>query len=138
MKSRSFLLLAALLVGAAALWAFLPTLGAYDGANEAPFEITKAELERDHSDYWLTLTLKGDLPDRVDPEFGLVTPEGKLIRGVQADGLSLPTRFWINAKDLKQPLQLRLQGQTLQVKKNGDLPEIENQATSVFYKSTWK
>lgn len=137
MKSRPLSSLTLLLLLGLAIWAFFPLFGDYDDANDAPFEISKVELERDYSDYWLTITLKGEVPSEVGPDFGLVTPSGTLIRGVENNEGSLPTRFWINAKELKEPLQLRLQGQTIQVKRNSGLPEIESGDSRLFRKSDW-
>lgn len=137
MQNKTIYLVFLVGIVAAAVWAFLPLMSPYSDDEKADIRIVKAELERDHSYYWLTLHLKGQLPEAVGEDYGLLTPENELIRGVEAPGMPLPTRFWIHRDQLIHTLKLKLNDSMLTVKSSHGLPQVENTETKTYRSAQW-
>lgn len=137
------LTVALVLVSAFAIWSwFRPYEWKSDPA--ARFKIQQVRVIRDHSNYWVDVSLKGanhDLEKRVHLESAdgrLLEPADTGLSGEDGKGITdLWFRFWLDARDFNGPLKLRLNDGSLTVRSGSGAPVMESGESKVLNSNSW-
>lgn len=131
------------LVSAFAAWSwFRPYEWQSDPA--ARFKIKQVRVIRDHSNFWVDVSLKGanhDLEKRVHLESAdgrLLEPADTGLSGEDGKGITdLWFRFWLDARDFNGPLKLRLNDGSLTVRSGSGAPVMESGESKVLNSNSW-
>lgn len=137
------LTVALVLVSAFAAWSlFRPYEWQPDPA--ARFKIRQVRVIRDHSNYWLDVSLKGtnhDLEKRVHLESAdgrLLEPADTGLSGENGKGITdLWLRFWLDARDFNGPLKLKLNDGGLIVRSGSGVPVLESGESRILNSNSW-
>jgi hypothetical protein len=123
--------------------------GGYEKSPDpaARFRIDAVELRRDHSFFWLDLTLDraGDEDHDLQIPVRLKTAAGRSVEPANTEMTGSPERgttglrikFWLEAGDFPGPLELELNGGRLRVRTGSGVPDLENGARRKFRHNRW-
>ncbi len=136
-------------------WFFRPY--AWRPDPDAACRIEFAQLRRDRDYHWLDLRLEVTEPGRfrIDENLALLTasareikPAGLTLEGAGSADLdpgapalaateALALRFWMEPGDFDGPLQLRINGASLHVRRGSEAPSLEDGETEIHRTCRW-
>ena len=141
-----FLWLALLLSSLFALWTWFRPFQ-WNADPEARFRVVGVHVARDQSYYWVTAHLKvtpGKTHDMQKPVYLLtaggdrIEPADTTFGGTEGTGTTeIWLKFWLEARQVSDPLRLRLNDGTLSLKAKPGVPEMNEFQSKHFTSHHW-
>ena len=145
-RFRILLLVALCLFAGFAAWSWCRPY-AWKPDPAARCRVKLAQVRKDHAFYWLDLHLKvvsgqaHDLarPVRLQTATGrALEPADTTLGGLPAEGTTdIWLKFWLEAPDLKGPLNLRINDGSLLIKSTAGLPALGASNSETFNSHRW-
>jgi hypothetical protein len=139
-KKTILLLLSVGIIGVLSL-RFIPHPYDKSANTQSGFIIEQVILERDHSYYWINVTLKFLNENFKTPErIVLITDKNKIIPSADStssnDKNSLLVRFWVEAEDARLSSRISMPSGEIQLKNQG-LSELKNTGRKKIHSLNW-